>query len=217
MNSRQWERRVDRDFGYLRTEFDCAIVDRSDKDWWETSVTYQNATTAVKVARSEEFDCVETDMIRLVDGARPPYPVFVSATPKLHQFGLGNLLMIRAPELWNEMKEQKGLSDDAIAAQLAGAASALREFGADVLRGDFGSFEEMEARVRAVARETEGITIWSPGGPGDSSAVADTIAKIRASYPTVPVATANYRRPVVRRTLWERLRSLLKLIAGRAE
>lgn len=210
VNSRQWERRVDREFGYLRTEFDCRIVDRSDKNWWETSVTYQNATTAVKVARSEEFACVETDMIRLVDGSRPPYPVFVSATPKLHQFGLGHLLMIRAPELWNEMREQKGLSDDAIAAQLDSAASALREFGADVLRGDFSSFDEMESRVRAVARGTEGITIWSPY-PGDSAAVAETIAKIRASYPTVPITTGSYRRPVVGRTLWDRLRSILKL------
>src|SRR5438094_878159 len=100
----------------------------------------QNTTTAVKVAYSVEFDRVETDMIRLVDGVRPPYPVFVSATPKLHQFGLGNLLMIRAPDLWNEMKEQKGLSNQATATQLASAATALREFGADILRGDFGSF-----------------------------------------------------------------------------
>jgi hypothetical protein len=212
MNSRQWERRVERDFGYLRTEFDCRIVDRSDKNWWETSITYQNATTAVKVARSEEFDCVETDMIRLVDGVRPPHPVFVSATPKLHQFALGHLLMIRAPELWNEIKEQKGLSDDAIAAQLASAAMALREFGADVLRGDFSSFDEMESRVRAVARDTEGITIWSPH-PGDSTAVADTIAKIRASYPTVPIALGSYRRPAMRRTLWDRLRSILKVFS----
>jgi len=213
MDASDWERRVDREFGYLRTEFACQVVDRSDKNWWETSVIYQNTTTAVKVAYSEEFDDVETDLIRLVDGARPPYPVFVSATPKLHQFGLGNLLMIRAPELWNEMKEQTGLSNHATATQLASAARALREFGADILRGDFGSFDEMEARVRAVARATEGITIWSPSS-GDQTRVADTIAKIRTSYPTVPVATAAYRRHARRRTLWDRVRSLLRLLAG---
>jgi hypothetical protein len=209
VKSAEWERRVDQEFGYLRREFDCEIVDRSDKDWWETSITYQNTTTAIKVACSEEFDRMETDIIRLVDGARPPYPVFVMATPKLHQFGLGHLLMIRAPELWKEQKEQKGLSDNAIATQLASAAKGLREFGADVLKGDFGSFDEMEARVRAVARDMEGIKIWSPG-PGDSSAVADTVAKIRASYPTVPITTGNYRRGTARRTLWDRLRSLLR-------
>lgn len=212
MDSAEWERRVDREFGYLRGEFDCEVVDRSDENWWETSVTYQNTTTAVKVACSEEFDRVETAMIRLVDGARPPYPIFVMATPKLHQFGLGNLLMIRAPELWNEMKEQTGLSDHAIATQLASAARTLREFGADVLRGDFASFDEMEARVRAVARDMEGITIWTPD-VGNSSAVADTIAKIRESYPTVPIASASYRRQSQRRTLWDRLRSLLKLLS----
>jgi hypothetical protein len=215
MRAGEWERRVDREFGYLRTDFGCEIVDRSDKTWWETSVTYQNTTTAVKVACSEEFDRVETDLIRLVDGTRPPYPVFVLATPKLHQFGLGNLLMIRDPELWNEMKEQKGLSDRAITTQLETAAKALREFGADVLRGDFGSFDMMEARVRAVARDMEGVTIWSPDA-GDSSAVADTIAKIRASYPTVPIVTRGYRRPAMRRTILDRLRELLRRIAGRA-
>jgi|SRR5438445_1972850 len=216
MNANDWERRVDREFSYLRTDFASQIVDRSDENWWETSVTYQNTTTAVKVAYSVEFDRVETDMIRLVDGVRPPYPVFVSATPKLHQFGLGNLLMIRAPDLWNEMKEQKGLSNQATATQLASAATALREFGADILRGDFGSFDEIEARVRAAARDMEGITIWSPV-PGDSTAIADTTAKIRARYPTVPIATAAYRRPGGRRTLWDRVRSLLRLITGEAD
>jgi hypothetical protein len=215
MRAGEWERRVDREFGYLRTDFGCEIVDRSDKTRWETSVTYQNTTTAVKVACSEEFDRVETDLIRLVDDTRPPYPVFVSATPKLHQFGLGNLLMIRDPELWNEMREQKGLSDRAITTQLERAAKALREFGADVLRGDFASFDLMEARVRAVARDMEGVTIWSPD-PGDSSAVADTIAKIRASYPTVPIVTRGYRRRAARRTILGRLRGLLRRIAGRA-
>lgn len=123
--------------------------------------------------------------------------------------------MIRAPELWREMKEQKGQSDDATATQLASAAKALRDFGADVLRGDFSSFDEMEARVRAVAREMEEITIWSPDGE-DSSAVAETIAKIRKSYPTVPIATASYRRPTPR-TFRDRVRSFLRLIAGEVD
>ena len=216
MDASEWERRVDREFGYLRTEFACEIVDRSDENWWETSVTYQNTTTAVKVAFSEEADRVEVDLIRLVDGARPPTVVFVSETPKLHEFGLGNLLMIRAPELWNEMRKQNGLTDDAVAIQLTAAAKALREFGADVLRGDFVSFDEMEARVRAVARDTEGITLWSPSR-GDSRAVADTIAKIRASHPTVPIATGTYRRRAARRTLGDRLLSLLRWIAGEVD
>ena len=227
MNAKDWEQRVDLYFGYLRTEFACEIVDRSDKDWWETSVTYQNTTTAVKVACSEEFDRVETDVIRLVDGARPPTVVFVSETPKLHKFGLGNLLMIRAPELWSELKEQKGQSDEAIATQLQSQALALREFASDILRGDFGSFDEMEARVRAIARDTEGLTIWSPDG-GASRALADTIAKIRSSYPTVPIATGTYQRPTLPiaagihqyptpRTFRDRIRSLLRLIAGEVD
>src|SRR5438034_6928819 len=94
MDAKHWGRRVDPHFGYLRTEFGCEIVDWSDENWWETSVTYQNSTTAIKIACSEEFDRLETDIIRLVEGARPPTVVFVSETPKLHKFGLGNLLMI---------------------------------------------------------------------------------------------------------------------------
>ena len=229
MNAKEWERRVDPHFGYLRTEFSCEVVDRSDKDWWETSVTYQNTTTAVKVTCSEEFDRLVTDIIRLVKGARPPTVVFVSETPKLHKFGLGNLLMIRAPELWSEMKEEKGQSDEAIAVQLQSQATALREFGSDILRGDFSSFDEMEARVRAKAREMEGITIWSPDRR-DSRALEDTIAKLRSSYPTVPIATGTYsshptvpiatgtyQRPTSRRTFWDRLRSFLRLIAGEVD
>ena len=107
MDAKHWGRRVDPHFGYLRTEFGCEIVDWSDENWWETSVTYQNSTTAIKIACSEEFDRLETDIIRLVEGARPPTVVFVSETPKLHKFGLGNLLMIRAPELWSELKAER--------------------------------------------------------------------------------------------------------------
>ena len=67
MDAKHWGRRVDPHFGYLRTEFGCEIVDWSDENWWETSVTYQNSTTAIKIACSEEFDRLETDIIRLVD------------------------------------------------------------------------------------------------------------------------------------------------------
>ena len=239
MNAKDWERRVEPHFGYLRTEFGCEVVEWSDENWWETSITYQNSTTAIKVACSEEFDRLVTDLIRLVHGARPPTVVFVSESPKLHKFGLGNLLMIRAPELWSELKEQKGQSDDAIETQLRSQAKALREFGSDILRGDFSSFVEMEARVRAIARDMEGITIWSPNR-GDSAALADTIAKIRTSYPTVPIATGTYQRPTqpveagthqpqtppiyagthqspTRRTFRDRVRSLLRLIAGEVD
>ena len=215
MDAKHWGRRVDPHFGYLRTEFGCEIVDWSDENWWETSVTYQNSTTAIKIACSEEFDRLETDIIRLVEGARPPTVVFVSETPKLHKFGLGNLLMIRAPELWSELKEQKGQSDTAIATQLQSQAKALREFGSDILRGDFSSFDEMEARVRAIARDMEGVTLWSPDR-GHSSVVADAVAKFRAAYPTVPIATGTYQPPA-RRTLWERVRSMLRLIAGEVD
>ena len=95
----------------------------------ETSITYQNSTTAIKIACSEGFDRLETDIIRLVDGARPPTVVFVSETPNLHKFGLGNLLMIRVPEVWSELKEQKGQSDEAIETQLQSQAKALRDSG----------------------------------------------------------------------------------------
>ena len=44
MDAKHWERRVDPHFGYLRTEFGCEIVDWSDENWWETSVTSQNMT-----------------------------------------------------------------------------------------------------------------------------------------------------------------------------
>jgi hypothetical protein len=215
MDAKEWERRVDPHFGYLRTEFACEIVERSNENWWETSLIYQNATTAVKVACSEEFDRLVTDIIRLVDGARPPTVVFVSEAPKLHKFGLGNLLMIRAPELWGEMKEQKGQSDKAITTQLQSQAKALREFGSDILRGDFSSFDEMEARVRAKARDMEGVTILSPDR-GDR-ALEDLVAKIRSSHPTVPVATGTYRLPRARGTFADRLRSLLRLIVGEVD
>lgn len=94
-----WEALVDPYFRSLRTDYQCVIADRSDEDWWSTRIVYQNTTTAAEISYSVEFERVEVQLVRLVGGQRPPYPVFIAEHRLLHHFLLDSLLRLRAPEL----------------------------------------------------------------------------------------------------------------------
>lgn len=213
MPSQKWQTLVEPHFGFLRTEHQCVVAERSDEHWWCTRIVYQNATTAVEIVYSVEFECVEVQLVRLVDGQRPPYPVFVSEEPLLHHFSLDHLVKLRAAELVQAIEPHVSLDAAEVEVQLSSWADALKQFGADVLQGDFHVFEVLEADLREhVGRNPEQITAWSPHsakGPDQAR-----LAKLRAQFPTVPVVVREYARPTF--PLVDRVRRLvLRLLGGR--
>jgi hypothetical protein len=147
-----WKAQADTYFAFLRERYGFVIT-HTDSPWWETSVRYETMVTAIEINRSVEFDRVEVQLIRKVDGAIPEYPIFVSTTPILHYFLLDAVLNERAPELLAEVRAAKGLDEDQIECSLALWSEALEKFADDILQGDFTLFTILEAKVRARVRE----------------------------------------------------------------
>src|ERR1700682_174301 len=94
-----WLEKVERYFEYLQIMygFRIALVDASSV--WETRVIYQTEKTAIYVDRSLEFFRVKVSLVRLIDGALPPYPIFIKPDTVLHEFLLDDLLALRGSPL----------------------------------------------------------------------------------------------------------------------
>jgi hypothetical protein len=219
--AKEWQALVDPHFGFLRSEYECAITgDPSDEHWTLRRVVYQNTTTAVAVDFSDEFQCVEVQLVRLVDGQRPPYPIFISAQPLLHHFLLDGLLQLRAPELLEEIKPHFSLEPEEVEAQLSLWARGLKAFGADILRGHFSVFEVLESRLREVARRSpEQMTAWVPHtrNTPDDRVLDQLRAQLQRDYPTIPLVIREYSvSEYSRKTPLGRLRQLIRRMLARA-
>jgi hypothetical protein len=212
MSAKRWEALVDSHFGFLRTDFQSVITGTAEENWWSLRTSYHNPTTAVEVLYSGEFERVEVLLVRLVDGKRPPAPIFTSEAPVLHHFDLANVLKLRAPDELRAIEPHFSLNPDEVEVQLSLWASALKKHGADVVRGDFSAFAVLEAERREFVRShPEQMTVWFPHtakGPDDRE-----VARIRSFAPTIPLVVRQYTRPS--RPLGDRLRRLLRRLVSR--
>jgi hypothetical protein len=160
---------------------------------------YKSSTTAVYVDRSFEFKEFGVSLIRLVDGAIPKYPIFITPDLTLQQFSLYSILSVRAPETLEKVRAVAGLEDSQIEQILALQARALEEHAADILRGDFSIFATLEERLRQSLKQyPQVITVWLPQ---DTSPAweSEVVEQTRRDTPTVPVVVERYVRPSRRR------------------
>ena len=189
-----WKAQTDTYFAFLRERYGFEIT-QTEWSVWETSVRYETVATAIDVERSVEFNRVEVQLIRKVDGAIPEYPIFVSTTPVLHYFLLDAVLNERAPELLPEMQAAKGLGEDQIERSLTLWSEALEKYADDILQGDFTLFTILEAKVRARMREhPEVIKVYVP-----ADTPPEEIARLEQEpgepTGTIPVIVEKYRYP----------------------
>jgi hypothetical protein len=197
-NEDAWKARVDLHFAFLRERYGFEIT-KTEWSVWETKVRFETPVTSVDVDRRIEFDWVEVNLIRKVDGAIPEYPIFVSTTPTLHYFLLDAVLNERAPELLPQMQAAKGLGEDQIERSLKFWSGALEKYADDILRGDFALFTPLEAKVRARVREhPEAIKVYMPADtpPGEIARIEQEPGEPTG---TIPVIVEKYRYPAKRR------------------
>ena len=190
---RKWQEVVERHFGFL-AEFGFGRPDVDDSTFWATSVTYRTDVVGLKVSRSNEFMRSEVQLIRLVDGEVPPYPIWITSEP-INWILLDTVLEARDPGRLHEASALSGLDKDSIARQLTFWADALQAVAPDFLRGDVAAIEEGEAIVRERVRQNpQEIVAWIPDDapPG---AEADEIEKLSLEVPpVVGVKARRYRR-----------------------
>lgn len=188
-----WQAKVESYFGYLRAQYGFRIA-QTDSLWAETYIIYQSDKVAIKVTRSLESNWVETELIRLVDGAIPDGLVFVNPDEPIDRFHLETLLRERAPQLLDELKSARGLGDEQVERSLALQARAVEEYAADILSGDLGIFATLDQRVKQHVKEhPQTLTIHIPDDAPVGEAEQDA-ERQRQQYPGVIVTVKRYRR-----------------------
>lgn len=193
----RWRATVDAHFAFL-AEFGFTKVDSDDRSFWETWVQYSSAQAAVRVAWSTEFQRVDVNLIRLVGGAVPEYPIWVTSDP-VNWALLDTVLEARAPSKLGECGG--GLSDAEVEAQLLYWSSVLREIATDFLRGDCAAIDDAAVIVRAkVAANPQRVVAYLPEDAPPESALQAVEDLSSTVPPEVEVVTRRYpRRRWVRR------------------
>jgi hypothetical protein len=119
------------DFHYLIDGFGFEVIEIDSQGLYDY-VLYQNATTAVAITREPMDGYLEVTLMRLCNAELPSYED--TENGKL----LPLLLDRRAPQL--NIKNNKVYDQSAQADVIAQYARALREYGSDILGGDFSIF-----------------------------------------------------------------------------
>jgi hypothetical protein len=121
-------------------------------------VLYTNSTTGVGIDYDRRDGSITIVLMRLVDGKPPAYGDASNRQP------VWTVLRLRAPAA-AAVRGRRGVRTEAeVEAALTPDAAAVRAYAADILRGDFSVFPELE-RVRA--GDWQG---GSAGGGGGTSA-----------------------------------------------
>lgn len=193
-SARDWTRLVEPHFSFLQAHgFRLSPAD--DSSWWETWVQYASDASAVRLARSTEFGRVDVHLIRLVDGAVPPYPVWVTSEP-LNWVLLDTVLQARSAELFQQVAAQRGLDDSQVERQLAFWASALVSVAPEFLHGDMAAVDEAETIVRErVHQHPQQATVWVPEDAASDLSARQAQATAATVPPEVSVVVRRYRHP----------------------
>ena len=190
----KWAEQVARHFGFV-TEYGFVRTDVDAATPWEVRATYRAQGCALAVIRSHEFQRVEVQLMRLVDGQLPAYPIFIVDAVAVDTFYLDELLALRRPGAQEFVTRQRGLSAEEIEAQLVFWSGTLREYGQDFLAGDLRVLDELEQIVRNRAgQHRPEVVVWLPGG-ATAEDEARAVERARTGIPEGVIITTRRYRP----------------------
>jgi hypothetical protein len=188
--AREWERRVEAHFGFLPEH--GFRFDHVDDRWWATSAVYLSPSLGVAVTRNMEFDRVELQLLRLVEGRPPEVEIWLTDRP-LNSVLFDNVLTARAPNGIDS--PPTGLSDDAVEEQLRRWAELLRSVAPDFLDGSDAAIVDAEQAIRQrVGDDPQELTIWLPSDASDQDEVAAREKAERSAPSNVRVVVRRYKR-----------------------
>ena len=193
MKPRRWQKRVEQHFGFL-TDHGFRL-EPAFGDQWSTSARLVAEKNAVDVVFNLEFGRCEVQLIRLVDGAVPEYPIWITDDTPINYVLLDDVLTARDPTRLSESRGLYGLGEKTIDPQLHFWAEALQSVAADFLQGSVKLFDEVEPIIRARVHDNPpALQVWLP----DDATVEEEQAEIRDARSTVPpgvnVTVRRYRR-----------------------
>jgi hypothetical protein len=192
-SAEKWARKVEPHFGFLR-DAGFSRVEADDSSFWSLWVQYASPTAAVRISKSNEFIRAEVQLIRLVDGHVPPYPIWITSE-RIDWTLLDNVLEARYPGLQAESRRLTGLDESALERQLTFWADALRVAASDFLGGSFDAIDEAAVLVRQrVADHPQEIVEWIPEEAPQTAEVEAHADLVRTVPPEVGIRTRRYRR-----------------------
>lgn len=192
----KWQRAVSLYFDFLLEHGFTPDPKAGYSEWYGTAAVYRSRVSAVQVTWSLEFDRVEVELIRLVDGQFPEYQVFFRESAPLSRTLLDNVVAARAPDRVDEIQKETGLKKAAVERQLALWSQLLREVAADFLAGQQTVFDEAKAVIRERVREhPQRVVVWVPETASPEEA-SRTLREQRALIPAeVDVVVRRYSSP----------------------
>lgn len=189
----KWLKTVDLHFGFL-TDMGFAHRDVDDSSFWSIWVQYRSATSAVRISKSNEFARSEVQLIRLVNGQVPAYPIWIT-DDRIDWTLLDNVIESREPNLMSEVSKLTGLKTADLDEQLRFWARALREVAGDFLTGGFAPLDEAASLIRSrVADNPQSVQVWLPEDAPDTAEAQEASAVAATLPPNVGVSVRRYRR-----------------------
>lgn len=140
-------------FKYLETDFKCKLISVVH-DAHGTYLVYKNLASAVKISFAPYDGYIYVDVVRLLNGNIPQYPIFIKSDSILYEYSLFDVIMRKDPSFkikipsFNEWNKY-----DIIKRDIRLRAEWLKTYASDILRGDFSIFPELEKIVKARAEE----------------------------------------------------------------
>jgi hypothetical protein len=187
-----WRAHVDAHFGFLREQYGFQIS-RICYWFWSTDAVYQTDLVEVGVTRSVEFNGADMWLHRRPDWILPGEPVYTTMNLTHEQVFSRLLLRLRAPHLLPELDGLQGLDDEIVEKRLALMARILREYGGDLLHGNFAQLGAQSATMYDDVPPREPvITLWVP--EESNKAQRDSWAEAtRQRSPGIRVIVRTYR------------------------
>lgn len=138
MNIKLFANTTKTSFEFLETMFECKRL-KPKKIGWRISVSYINSTTQIDINYGDRDDLIYVAMYKLTNGK------LIDKGSQYNGYQLWALLSLKAPKKCDELERQvailrKNLTDDGIIKHLEYSAEMLKEYGKDILRGDFAMF-----------------------------------------------------------------------------
>ena len=125
-----------------------------DQDAYGVYLTYTNPTTAIVVSFEPREGGIFTRVIKLVDGKIPSYPITIEESTLISSYYIEDIIALRGPPTKMEQPPIDDLRNISILSKvLTQHASALRTYAADILKGDFTLFPQLEQIVKKRAAE----------------------------------------------------------------
>lgn len=140
----------------LEVKFGSKIVGIEHGDFGDL-IKYQNETTGITIY-NEPRDGVFVILSRLVDGKIPDYPLQIKADTPLNTYYLEDIISFKiskksiGEKIGNYLRNLNFPHKLDLEKTLTKYATEIEEYAADILKGDFNEFPELEKIVKRRAR-----------------------------------------------------------------